>query len=155
MIQYSTIRIAGQWLTSGGTSSGTPYITEITGLDKLRLNRQSNAFQAIDGTTYKQFHSDIGLPVSIRFPLIDTTTFNSIIQIINGADNSGTKIPLYISGPMGTFSMNVIPNGFETQGNAIAAGIQNVTFHFIYAEGQNILVASAGSLILTGASITG
>lgn len=129
-------------------------ISEITGLDKLRINRQSSVFIAIDGTPYKQFHDNKGLPVSIRFPLIPSASFETVINDINTHDNGGTSIPLYITGPMGTFALNVVSSGIETKGNSLEAGIQDVTFNFVVNSSDYALTATAGTITLTGAAAT-
>jgi hypothetical protein len=154
MQQFHTIRIAGNWLTSNSLSSGTPYISEITGLDKLKLARQSSVTLAIDGTPYKQFSSNKGLPVSIKFPLIDSTNYNVIVDAINHADNAGTAISLYITGPMGTFALNVVSSGLETPGNAIVAGLYNATFNFVVTSTTLALSPAKGTYSQTGNAVT-
>ena len=154
MFLYHKIRIGSTWLTSTALSSGVAYISEITGLDKLALNRQSSVFTAIDGTVYKQYQSNKGLPISIKFPLIDSTTFSTIVAAINNSDNSGVSIPLYITGPLGTYALNVISSGIDTPGNAIAAGIQNVTFSFVIAATDFALTANSKALTLTSQAVT-
>jgi hypothetical protein len=109
---------------------------------------------AIDGTPYKQFSSNKGLPVSIKFPLIDSTNYNVIVDAINTHDNAGTAVSLYITGPMGTFALNVVSSGLETPGNAIVAGLYNATFNFVVTSSDHVLSAAKGSLTLTGAAVT-
>ena len=154
MFQYSKIRIAGTWLTDTGLSSGTELISEITGLDKLKLNRQSAVFIAIDGTPYKQFHDNKGLPLSIRVPLLPTANLDTVVNAINTHDNGGTAIPLYITGPMGTFALNVVSSGIDTKGNALEAGIQDVTFGFVIASSDYVLTATYKGLTLTPQAVT-
>lgn len=151
--QYHLIRIAGTYLTDDASQSGNRLISQISGLDKLRLARQVNVVQAIDGTPYRQFSSNKGLPISITFPLIPKATVTTIIDAMNNADNAGTNVSLYISGETGTFDLSVVPNGVSFPGTALQAGMQSVKFDFVVAQ-QNAIAAFYGTLTLTGQSAT-
>jgi hypothetical protein len=153
MIQYNLIRIAGTYLTDSGLSSGNRLISEVTGIDKLRLSRQSNVQVALDGTPYKQFSSNKGLPVSLKFPILPVATFNTIVNAINSADEAGTSISLYISGDIGTFDLSVVSSGIDAPATGLEAGLYSCTFNFVVSAQRRVLTA-VGSYTHTGNSVT-
>lgn len=154
MFQYNTIRLGGVWLTDSAGNGGNPYITEVTGLDKLSLTRQSVVVLAIDGTPRKQFQSNKGLPVAVKFDLIDTAQFNAIVLKYNQADDANTSISLYITGPMGVFDLNVLPVSIEGGSSAIQAGLKTLTLNFVVSAHNKNLVTALGTYAQTGNAVT-
>lgn len=153
MYQYHLIQLNGTYITSNGLVGGDRYISEITGLGPLQRPRQSITILPLEGAPIRQFGRNEGLPISIFFPLEDVTTFGSFITACNNSDNAGTNISLYISGPTGTYNLDVVCTDIEINPNAdLQAGITGVKFSFAIADFRNILTAVPGSITLTGSA---
>jgi len=154
MFLFNLIRLGGTYLTNGGGVNDTRYISEISGLDKLKLNQTSTAFVALDGTVIEQFTSLKGLSVSIRFDLLDTTTFDAIVTIIRASRTSGNAISLYIDGEAGIFDLDVRCIDMAFPATAQEAGLRNVQFNFIVTGIHNHLEIIAGQYSQTGRTVT-
>jgi len=153
MQRFNTIRIAGNWLTEDASSTGVPMISTVSGLGRLVRSRQSSNNFAIDGTNYKQFSSNKGLPIPVTFPLIPAATFQTIVSAINAAEEAGTSISLYITGDTGTFDLSVDAGDIDLPATGIQAGLNTVTFNFVVAEQRRVITAK-GTYTMTGNSVT-
>lgn len=153
--QYHLIKLNGTYLTSNGLVGGDRYISEITGLGALLRPRQSITILPLEGAPIRQFGSNLGLPISIFFPLQDSSAFSSFITACNNSDNAGTNIALYISGPTGTYDLDVVVTDTDINPDAdLLAGIKGVRFSFVIAQYHNTLSANLGTYQQSGNSVT-
>ena len=134
MYAYNLIKFDTYYLTHNAAEGGNRYITEITGLEKFILLEQATTFVALDGTVHQQFLGLTGIPISISFETIDTTTFAAMIVSIKDSRLNDTDIELIITGNISTGTLAVRCTDIEyPTGAAISAGLKNVKFNFITA----------------------
>jgi hypothetical protein len=156
MEAWHSIQIGSLWLTQDNTSSGNPMINNISNLGAIKNGRLSQVITALDGEVWKQRVPLKGMPFSINFPAIDETNFNALEAIVNAADAADSSLSVVISGLTGTYYLTVKTgeNPFDFDGSYINTTIFNLTLNFIVANQTYTVSATAGTLTLTGSSVT-
>lgn len=108
MDRANLIKIGTKYLTSDGTITGLRCLTEIDGLHLLLFSNIGPIRKAVSGKPRK-FHLENlgqGVDLIIRTPRMDTDRRDEIVGQLDVA--SGT-VNMTISGPSGTFDLDVIP----------------------------------------------
>lgn len=126
-VTYPLVQVGTVYATDDNLSTGDRYICEIEGLYALTDLVQS--IRAIDGTIYNQYQTVKDVPVTVRFPLIDTTKGDAIRDVVQGAITGSTTYALNITADLGTFTFTAKPG--------------SVTFE------QSILPSKWANLVLT------
>jgi hypothetical protein len=100
---------ASLYATSTGLIGGDRYICTIEGLDAFKVTDQVNVVRALSNKAYIQYQAILDMPVSITYPLMDTTTGASIIAVVQAAITGLTTFALDITGDAGTFTFTAKP----------------------------------------------
>ena len=123
-ITYPLIQIGSVYATIDNLSSGTRYISQVEGLYALIDNVQSS--RALDGTVYNQYQTVKDVPVTITFPLIDSTKGDAIRDVVQAAITGDTTYALNITADLGTFTFTAKPGSVTFEQSIIPSHWANL-----------------------------
>lgn len=126
LIEYGS----GVYATSNGTSGGDRYISEIEGLEAYQLAEVVGTNRALDGTIYSQYQTVKDTLITISFPLMETSRFDAIRDVIQAAITGNTTFTLNITSDMGNFTFTAKPaeNPIELSQSILSGKVANVAF---------------------------
>ena len=155
MARYNLIKFGSVYLTNDGTATGDRCRSTVTGLDGLLLDRTGNVFVSLTGKPFVQTidNRSSGEVISIQLEQVGQSVFQSIVSNLNTAASGSSSIDVRISGDLGDFSINALPNypqPLVVSGEFIEQRIRSVTINLIVASKSTILIASPGAFQLTG-----
>jgi hypothetical protein len=111
MVAFPLIKFgASLYMTDDNLSTGNRYIATVEGLDAFKVTDQVNVVRALSNKAYNQYQTILDMPVSITFPLIDTTKGAAVIAVVQAAITGLTTFALDITGDAGTFTFTAKPD---------------------------------------------
>lgn len=110
-MRYNLVQIGDVYLTSDGTSSGTPCRVRVSNIGKLTSRYQGQVVKAADGTPYLQTIDSVGqgTDLDIVITAINLNELKSLINYIDQAVEESQLISVVISGLAGTFYLDCLP----------------------------------------------
>ena len=120
---------SGVYATSDGTNTGSRAICNIEGLAAYQLTDNVGSQRALDGTIYNQYQAVKDVPISITFPLMDTTRYDAIRDVVQAAITGLTTFTLNITGDLGTFTFTAKPqpNPIGVEQSILSSKVANFT----------------------------
>ena len=109
-ITYPLIKFGSVYATEDNLSSGNRYIATVEGLEQYQLTDAVNVSRALSNKAYIQYQTIQDVPISVLFPLIDTTKYDAIRDVVQAAITGLTTFTLDITGDLGTFTFVAKPN---------------------------------------------
>ena len=99
------------YITSTQGSGGVRYISEVSGTDVFEFDTIGNDLTALDGTVYTQAIAIIDAPITIRFPLLETSMRDAIKAVIQNYQSNPIPFTLGLTGDPGTYTFTAKPAG--------------------------------------------
>lgn len=134
MNNWNLIQIGDVYVTSDETNTGTKYICETSGTDVLEFGFVANDIRALDGTVYNQQADIVDIPITLKFPLLETSMKDAIKEVFQTYyDTDDTPFDFVLTGPAGTFTMTAkpawTPRPIEYPGTFQNGKLLDVTMH--------------------------
>jgi len=128
---YNLVKFGSVYATDDNLSTGTRYITRVSGTDALNNVNTVGSLRALSNVAYMQFGEVADVPISINFPLIDTAKFDAIKAVFDAATTALTTFALEITGEPGTFVLTAKPVRITHSGNYQNGKLVDVTFEVL------------------------
>ena len=135
-LAYHLIKFGTVYATDNNLVGGTRYISSIEGLDDYQLTDTVQNTRALDLTVYNQYQAVKDMPISVVFPLIDTTKYDAIRDVIQAAITGLTTFALEITGDAGTFTFTakIAQNPIEFDVSNLPGKLANVRFNLLVTD---------------------
>ncbi len=133
---WPLIQINSTYLTDSGMVGGTRYIANVEGLDALALDDSVMVDKALSGLPkFQTTELLLGLPITIRFPMILSSTHTAMVAIIQAYHTSSTAITLTVSGAAypSVTSLSIVPDvpSVQFKGEYQNDRMLDVSYHFL------------------------
>jgi hypothetical protein len=119
------------YATEDNLSTGTRYITRVTGTNALQLDSHIGSLNSLSNVAYMQYSERNDVPIDVEFPLIDAAKFEAIKDVFQAAVTALTTFALEIDGDPGTFTLTAKPVAIEHDGNFQNGKLVNVKFRML------------------------
>jgi hypothetical protein len=156
--RHNLIQLGSSYLTTTGLVGGIPCKTDVSGLNVLKFGRVGQTIIALDGTSWTQSYSVKGVPISFSVFRMTSTLLTTVSDAMRSAVTTGTAMTLNITG--GAFGdhyltvMPLFPTPIEASGEFYLTTAYDVKFNFVVQSQTFTLTPTAGTLTLTGQSVT-
>lgn len=134
MAKFYTVQLDDLYLTSDGSSSGTPCKLELDGVAFARQTVAGNVdFRADGSPVFQTIALSTGKPLRVSIVTVVESVLDSLVDNLNDALETETPIAFVAVGDSGDLAVNVLPDPSEPIrfGEFRNGLIKNVVLRFI------------------------